>query len=260
MLHCLAAGLFGLLLTGPLGAEPPALKEPAYKSKPKYLQLHFGPEAKQRAWLVLDGDTLYVDRRGDGDLSQPDCKVAARSEKGRVPEEEGWGFEAGELRLGGKVHKGLSVGVVPLKSFAAREEIRAMPAVRDALKKDAATVVATLALDVESTRFKGAGVGGRIQQMAGPIDLDGVLQFGAKPADAPAVHFDGPLQITFYNSRPTFRAGRSADAVLVVGSPGRGPGTFAMLNYEDTIPEHVFPTLEVTYPGGKELFELKERC
>ena len=254
------AGLLGLLLAVPLWAEPPALKEPAYKSKPKYLQLHFGPDAKSRAWLVLDGDTLYVDRRGDGDLNKPDCKVAAKTEKGRLPEEEGWGFEAGELQLGGKVHKGLSVGVVPLKSFASRGEIGSLPAVREALKNDPATVVAMVALDVESSRFKGAGVGGRIQQMAGPIDLDGVLQFGSKPADAPVIHFDGPLQITFYNSRPTFRAGRSADAILVVGSAGRGPGTFAMLNYEDTIPEHIYPTLEVTYPGGKELFELKERC
>src|SRR5262245_65651509 len=38
-------------------------KEPAYKSKPKYCLLVFGPEAKMRVWLVLDGDVLYVDRK-----------------------------------------------------------------------------------------------------------------------------------------------------------------------------------------------------
>ena len=35
-------------------------KEPAYESKPKYCLLVFGPEAKHRVWLVLDGDVLYV--------------------------------------------------------------------------------------------------------------------------------------------------------------------------------------------------------
>jgi hypothetical protein len=45
-------------------------KEPAYKPKPKYCLLVFGPEAKTRVWLVLDGDTLYVDRNGNGDLTE----------------------------------------------------------------------------------------------------------------------------------------------------------------------------------------------
>jgi hypothetical protein len=45
-------------------------KEPAYRSKPKYCLLVFGPEAKTRVWLVLDGDTLYVDRNGNGDLTE----------------------------------------------------------------------------------------------------------------------------------------------------------------------------------------------
>ncbi len=45
-------------------------KEPAYQSKqPRYCLLVFGSEAKTRVWLVLDGDTLYVDRNGNGDLT-----------------------------------------------------------------------------------------------------------------------------------------------------------------------------------------------
>ncbi len=46
-------------------------KEPAYKNKPKYCLLVFGPQAKFRVWLVRDGDVLYVDRNGDGDLTEP---------------------------------------------------------------------------------------------------------------------------------------------------------------------------------------------
>jgi hypothetical protein len=45
-------------------------KEPAYQTKaPKYCLLVFGPEAKLRVWLVLDGEVLYVDQNEDGDLT-----------------------------------------------------------------------------------------------------------------------------------------------------------------------------------------------
>jgi hypothetical protein len=42
-------------------------REPTYQHKPRYCLLLFGPEAKTRVWLVLDGDVLYVDRTGQGD-------------------------------------------------------------------------------------------------------------------------------------------------------------------------------------------------
>ena len=50
-------------------------KEPVYKSKPKYCLLVFGPEAKTRVWLVQDGDVLYVDRKGNGDLTESGQKA-----------------------------------------------------------------------------------------------------------------------------------------------------------------------------------------
>src|SRR5438094_892841 len=52
-------------------------KEPAYQSKaPKYCLLVFGAEAKFRVWLVQDGDVLYVDRNGNGDLTENGKRVA----------------------------------------------------------------------------------------------------------------------------------------------------------------------------------------
>ncbi|QJW98651.1 hypothetical protein [Frigoriglobus tundricola] len=59
------------------------VKEPAYKTKnPQYALLVFGPEARLRVWVVLDGEALYIDRNGDGDLTaehnrfakEADCK------------------------------------------------------------------------------------------------------------------------------------------------------------------------------------------
>jgi hypothetical protein len=47
-------------------------KEPAYSTKsPWYCLLLLGPEAKAKVWMVLDGDKLYVDRNGNGDLTDP---------------------------------------------------------------------------------------------------------------------------------------------------------------------------------------------
>ncbi|MCI0639440.1 MAG: hypothetical protein L0Y72_02020 [Gemmataceae bacterium] len=56
--------------------ERKILKEPAHQTKKQeYCLLVFGPEAKLHVWLVLDGNTLYVDRNGNGDLTDPGERV-----------------------------------------------------------------------------------------------------------------------------------------------------------------------------------------
>src|SRR5262245_24153238 len=48
-------------------------KQPAYQSgQPKFAVLVFGPKAETRIWAVIDGDTLYLDRNGNGDLTEAD--------------------------------------------------------------------------------------------------------------------------------------------------------------------------------------------
>jgi hypothetical protein len=57
-------------------------KEPAYQSKsPSYGLLVFGPEAKSRAWVVLDGDVLYVDRNCNGDLTEEGERLVIKNPK-----------------------------------------------------------------------------------------------------------------------------------------------------------------------------------
>ncbi len=51
--------------------EPRPIKEPQYQFKPRYALAVFGPAEHTRVWLVLDGHTLYVDRNGNGDLTEP---------------------------------------------------------------------------------------------------------------------------------------------------------------------------------------------
>src|SRR5262249_60230214 len=74
-LSCRPATVLTLLFAAQPVAAQPALgvdltkidrtiaKEPAYQSKsPSYGLLVFGSKAKSRAWVVLDGDVLYVAR------------------------------------------------------------------------------------------------------------------------------------------------------------------------------------------------------
>src|SRR5687767_6248776 len=82
MRHLVTVGL--LLLVG--GAAPAAdltkvprsiAKEPVYQTKnPRYCLCVFGKDASPRVWLVIDGDTLYVDRNGNGDLTEKDEKLS----------------------------------------------------------------------------------------------------------------------------------------------------------------------------------------
>jgi hypothetical protein len=258
---CLAAG------AAP-AADRPA-KEPAYQTKtPRYGRLAFGPDGKDRVWLVWDGETLYVDRTGDGDLTAPAAKVAAQKPRHGGPREEsdGYSFEVGDLTLGGRTHKGLTVAAAPLKTYN-NPSIQNMPPVKTALAKDPNAVVFMLRVEAEVPGLTGNGVGGRVVYLAGPWDLTGVLQFADDPARAPVVRVGGPLEITFYNELPALRPGREAEFVFVVGTPGDGPGTFAMLGYEGTVPVGANPVVEVTYPPAKpddppvkEKYEIKGRC
>jgi hypothetical protein len=53
------------------------IKEPDYQKSPKYALLLFGKEAKLRVWVVLDGQTVYIDRNADGDLTGRDERFAS---------------------------------------------------------------------------------------------------------------------------------------------------------------------------------------
>src|ERR1043166_3016684 len=111
-------------------------KEPVYQTKaPRYGLLLFGPEGKERVWLVLDGDTLYVDRNGNGDLTDPGEKVAAEKNTRSDPEKYGHSFDVGDLTVGGKTHKGLHVSFAPLRLYA-DGSMGKRPDVQDALAQD----------------------------------------------------------------------------------------------------------------------------
>jgi hypothetical protein len=74
-------------------------REPAYRFQPQYCLLVFGSQARFRVWLVQDGDVLYVDRNGNGDLTEKGKRVA--------------GLAVGDITEPGRgmIHKALSVRI-----------------------------------------------------------------------------------------------------------------------------------------------------
>jgi hypothetical protein len=233
-------------------------KEPAYRHKPKYCLLVFGPEAKSRVWLVQDGDTLYVDRNGNGDLTEPGAKIAAQKRKGRGEGE--FTFTVPEIRVGERLHKKLSVNVVQLETWADDEQVKAF------LANNPKAIGYHLSIDMDMPGRKGTAIGGRVSQGTFFLDVSGVLQFADNPKNAPIVHLDGPLSVTLF-SKHKLTIDRDSEVTLGVGTRGVGPGTTAYIEYEGVIPEKLYPTLELTYPPAKpgaepirEKIELKGRC
>ena len=234
-------------------------KEPAYQGKPKYCLLAFGPEAKAKAWLVLDGDTLFVDRNGNGDLTEPG--KAVRSQKA---ESGSASFEVGALRVGPLSHSGFAATVLPLVRWL--PSLGEAPEAKALLARDPQARLYHLALNVEQAGRGGAGTGRRVGQRTSLDDRSGLLQFADRPRDAPVVHFGGPWSLTVVG-KPALIRGSESDLPLAFGTPGLGAGTFAFVDYEGVVPARVFPVAAITFPaatpGQKPLqarYVLKERC
>lgn len=236
-------------------------REPDYQSQSvRYCLLVFGPEAKTRVWLVQDGDRLYVDRNGDGDLTGPDEQVIA-DPKWSSPERGTFLFTAGDIRDGSCVHKDLSLNILQIDHLAADDEH-----VRAALAGDPSVRGYVMTLDVDMAEWKGSGLDGRVSQTCTVRDSHGLLQFGDSPERAPVLHFGGPWHATLYGSQ-ILRVGRETDLILGVGTPGVGPGTTVFTSYGELIPEAACPVVEISYrpqhegdPPVRERYELKHRC
>ncbi len=265
---CRIAGLACIMLSAAsAGAdvltkiERKILREPAYDSMPKYCLLAFGPETHTRVWLVLDGDALYVDRNGNGDLTEEGERVAKMKSDDASVDSGNMRFEVGDIRAGNLTHKNLSVSVLRIAYLADQFE-----QIKELLAADPQTRGYLLQVNVEMPGWTGGGIDGRIEQAATVGDANGILRFADTPADAPIIHFGGPWQAALFSPHK-LTVGRSGDVVLGVGSPGLGAGTTAWIGYQGVVPENVYPTLDITFPAARsgdppitEHYELKERC
>jgi hypothetical protein len=174
-------------------------REPKYQSgKPEYCLLVFGAKAESRVWLVKDGDVLYVDRNGNGDLTEDGEKITRF-----VPKK-------GEAR---KVfEKGLMFRTGPLAPKASPQG-RRYPDLLLFLDPGESSMV--------------------LEHPEWPQVVPGRgLKFAASPREAPIIHFDGPLTPHLFEAPAgepgqTLVRGEEVELGVILGTPGRGRGTVA---------------------------------
>jgi hypothetical protein len=196
-------------------------KEPAYKTKPKYGLLVFGPEAKSRVWLVLDGDVLYADKNGIGDLTEK----GERIEQGPTHDQT-IGFSVGEPSL-------------PDDSFPKNSSGLAI--YRDA--KQGATDALRFSITINQNTWLGV-----------------LPKLADQPQDAPILHFnfDGPLTFVCLDP-PIFVPGKTTNLVIHIGTPGLGEKVSVWRSHASSIVGgQVGLRAEIEYPskvpGGKPVF------
>lgn len=240
----------------PAKADRTLRKEPAYRGEPGYCLLVFGPEAKDRAWLVLDlvsepsdargeKDALYVDRDGSGDLTQPGKRVPVTMRSGQS-------FDRFSRREHPWYSPSFAAGDVPGREGKAR-------------CTDLKVEVPAMYVGRYRPCQLSAKVNGRLYTAGGPL-----LRFGATPKDATVIHFDGPLAMRLnmetgvlhvpvnydggepapaYYEEEAFVRGKARDLYAQVGAAGQGRGTFAALSAGD-VPAGVHPVAEVEFPAA----------
>jgi hypothetical protein len=234
-------------------------REPAYKTKPKYCLLVFGAQAKSRVWLVQDGDTLYVDRNANGDLTEKDNRVVIKTAGDNYRS-----FEAGDIHDGALTHSGLSVTQMKVtrESVGNEQEFQRISKNNSELWTWWVRVTAErdVAADEKATLPKKIGY---------VINGDGLgyLLFADRPQDAPIIHLNGPWSIGLQDIKQQLIAGHKTMLQIGIGTQGVGPGTFAFVLYPNTIPNDAYPRAEITFPAGRSgdkpvqlKLELKQRC
>lgn len=180
-------------------------KEPAYQSKtPKYCLLVFGPEAKRRVWLVLDGKFLYVDHNSNGDLTG-----------------------AGKRFEGKQSPNGMYVTFrkIQLEPVSTKTKFNVLVQ---------AFTDGRVELDFRSYDDKNA--------LRKQDTQEENLRFADRPQDAPILTFDGDLTFKLAGPKPAFVRGNKASRLVVrVGTPGLGEETFLRYIVETATATIAFP-------------------
>jgi hypothetical protein len=219
-------------------------KEPEYKGKPQYALLVFGPEAKTRVWVVQDGETLYVDRNGDGDLTGKDERFTL-------------GFPIGKTGHGYLQDCKIKVRNMDTKT---RYVFRAIKS-------------------YAHPTYDKADAG---RHLVVYVDIEGRVAYrqycsaelAERPDKAAISHFHGPLMI---EPRMTgWKLPREWSRLPIGDSPSDISAVVGTMDAEhdcwvvvcsDDLPKDLHPVMEVEYPAKKagdapikQCYEFKERC
>jgi RNA polymerase sigma factor (sigma-70 family) len=214
-------------------------KEPKYVSKPYYALLAFGPAAEKRVWLVLDGDVLYLDRNGNGDLTEEGERILAFAKDKINPAGQACShFQKFTLKaLGGAVGKD------------GAEEFQL-----DHWIKDPAFVPKT-DFDKAIAKDRAAWESATLWRIVGKERIQIPITFVPRASDVQISHIGGPLAVVLrFPYDQAFRRGSRPDILeVMIGTPGlsvkndRLRALAPLMTSE--VPADVHPRAEIEFPG-----------
>jgi hypothetical protein len=232
----------------------------------------FGPEARDRVWLVLDDEALYVDRNGNGDLTEEGKRIKfpefTSSDHPIYHEERS--IKAGAVTVGGLTHTDLE-----LSQYRCRRKIEGevddLAEWQDQLDSiwrqlpNGIIHMVSLKLDPNCYQLFDKPSAATVLHFAW-VDGNGFLGLSVRPESAPILHFGGPLTRQLNPGEKLRQGNDPARTTLLIGTCGLGAGSFATMSY-DLVPKEVRPVVEIRFPTkspGHEpvirKYVLKERC
>lgn len=185
-------------------------KEPAYRSRaPKYHLLAFGPQAETRVWLVLDGEVLYVDRNGNGDLTEEPERVTG----------DGNVFQVGDIPARDSRTRYAQLKVQRLDPTRPGQGLRC---------------VVFVEVPGKYRQFGVVSFAGRPQD-ASVLHFDGPLTMGLiDPAGQVFARGDKATELTAWIGTPVL---------------GKEKGDAACVEHGQGVPTDVHPVAEIEFPG-----------
>jgi hypothetical protein len=183
-------------------------KEPKYTNKPKYALVVLGTNAEAKLWMVEDGETLYLDKNLNGDLTDDGPPIA------RTQSPDLCDYKCHELTPAkGPKHT----------DFCLRR-----------WNNGTAEDSYGLSLAVEGTKPMYAGWFGTF--------------WAPTPDKVPIVQFGGPLTPTTLGNSHSFVLGSKLDELDIgFSNDGLGKGATSYLSTE-ALPEDVVPKVEINWP------------
>jgi hypothetical protein len=197
-------------------------REPAFKNAPLFCLLVFGPVAETRVWLVKDGETLYVDRNANGDLTEPGESLEPTERRSFMT------FNQGKQ----VPYRELTYMVGDLSPVGANTTHTKVKLVQYQTGDDRAEDV--LSVDV----------GGTLPQFAGWTPL-----FCSRQQEAMIVHFGGAMIPQRLRFKTLSLSQPNQSLHLRFATPGLGKNAFASLGYE-AVPKDVHPLAVIEWPAA----------
>jgi hypothetical protein len=248
-------------------------KEPTYQSgTPQYCLLAFGSRAQAPIWVVLDivsepyktsqkQDVLYIDRNGNGDLTEPGEKVAVTL------------LEHEEDRA---LTTTFSLSQATLEAWEKNPKLRFVKRytprfnIGTLVVKDGKTKVTDMVMEVAPSyigKYRPCSLSLKVPGRGVQSASSDLLRFGNSPKNAPIIHLNGPLTgrvamedgslhipIDYTGGEPappwyeerTLQRGKTSALYVEFGTPGLGRGTFVSLSTSE-IPASVYPIADIEF-------------